>query len=163
MTDADVKAIELAKAEEVGKGQVSRWRGGELPHELRLPSLATRLGVRLKWLKSGQGEMRIAPGENGGEPQPVVSEATIGWESRTTLARAVEIVATELRLAALRSQGLPPDKVQELSAMLASAGGKDAVAALVEIVEAPELKGQGEPHRPPLPESPESPPRVAGG
>lgn len=49
-------ATALARSEGVRTQTVSRWRRGERPDDLRLPSLATTLRVPLNWLKTGHGE-----------------------------------------------------------------------------------------------------------
>ena len=54
MAAAAIEPGELAKLEDVSPTTVSRWRRGEWLDELRLPGLARRLRVRLKWLKSGE-------------------------------------------------------------------------------------------------------------
>lgn len=60
MEESGWKAGKLAKAEGVVPGTASKWLRGEMPDDLRLPRLAERFGVQLKWLKSGE-EPRYAP------------------------------------------------------------------------------------------------------
>jgi transcriptional regulator with XRE-family HTH domain len=78
MTAGGISARQLAMLERVGFGTVSRWRRGELPDDLRLPSLAGNLTVRLNWLKSGQGEMRAGPEDNGDHLMAAESPARYG-------------------------------------------------------------------------------------
>ena len=52
-----VRPGELAKAQGVSPGTVSRWRAGECPDDLRFPALAGYLRVPEEWLKTGAGEL----------------------------------------------------------------------------------------------------------
>lgn len=63
MALAGLKPSQLAREEGVIAGTVSAWRNGERPDDLRLPRLATRLGVSLRWLKTGEGAREGGPSE----------------------------------------------------------------------------------------------------
>jgi len=70
MEEAECTPADLIGMEGVSASTVSRWRKGERPDDLRLPQLARRLGVSLKWLKSGEGPRHATPVETGTGQQP---------------------------------------------------------------------------------------------
>ena len=95
MSRAGVRPGDLARTMGVHPVTVTRWRRGELPDDLRLPQLASCVGVALMWLKSGEGP-QIAVGRDRAPLTPIVAET-----GRTEAGRLRHLTA---RLAFLRDQ-----------------------------------------------------------
>ena len=105
MERAGIRPTRLARDEGVDKGSVSRWRKGEIPGPLRLPRLATRLGVSVNWLKMGEGERTPAPAPYAG--LPISPYEPTGPESLTEIyANAM----TDLMKTAEESGAIPLDR-----------------------------------------------------
>jgi len=94
MRRRDIRPGELAKAQEVSPGTVSRWRAGECPDDLRFPSLATYLKVPEEWLKTGAG------------PSPVWGPGDVPKQPRNPSRRTEDLeAAAELQELRLRRDG----------------------------------------------------------
>lgn len=123
MEEAEVTPTALAEAQEVSTQTVSRWRRGELPDDLRFPSLAANLRVHANWLKTGQGEMNPLGVGNGQRVQESASAPyqTHAWDAWQRIDRALRLVRGELDIAAGRGESISPDRAKQLADLLAVA------------------------------------------
>ncbi len=109
MERRDVRPGELAKAQNVSPGTVSRWRAGECPDDLRFPSLAAYLRVPEEWLKTGAGNVDWSQGEK----VPARTSGRSPGRRADDKARAMQADAARLsvlldRIRMYRDQGRSP-------------------------------------------------------
>lgn len=86
MDHARLRPKALADLLGVHDGTVSRWRSGVLPLGATLTALASALGVRPEWLKTGEGE-RKAVGAPSGPAAPSEAVARYYADVRAMLLR----------------------------------------------------------------------------
>jgi len=168
MAEEDMQAKRLAELEKVGVGTVSRWRRGELPDELRYPSLASHLGVRVNWLKSGQGTMRPSLGGNGAAVRevPVAATWTVYTDVRPPMGEQARRILEERIEAVIRGAPLTPAELDywlKLVRWAATSAGADVEASRLDAVDLVGEEAHAGDRPRPGPERPGSEPQASGG